>query len=154
MGEAMGLRKGTITLLETDAAPLTTNNPHATTVKRSHIVSFCVAWMLLNGGPMIPWPRKEDAERLRSFRNFHGMTNNEMAALFDVSIREMEYAVSPTAERGLTRMHMMALCWMRIFGSRDPFAFPLHREHDVDAAATCPMRLDPAPVIELRANPA
>lgn len=152
MGEAMGLRKTTIMAMETGIAPINDALPYNAKMKGriSHIVTFAVAWMLFNGGALIPWPREEDGKRLRAFRDFHKMTNQELAALFDLSIREIEYATSPTAGRSMPKTHQMALAWMRIFGSRDPFAFPLHPEHDHQAASTCPLRLDAAPVVDLR----
>lgn len=150
LGNILGLRRGTIIALETGVAPVAPGIRYDTDFRLTHIHSFAMAWMLLNGGPLVPWPKEEDHARLVSFKNFHGMTKDEMAALFDVSVRQIEYALSPTARRPLGIMRMMALCWMRIFGSRDPFAFPLHQQHDRDSAATCPLRLDPAPTIEGR----
>lgn len=141
-GRSLGFRAGTIERLETGAPPIT-GDPHSPKVKLDHIVSFACAWMLFNGGAYIPWPGSEDGARMRSFRDFHKMTNSEMAALFDVSIREMEYYVSPQSPVKLSRSRLMALCWMRLFGSRDPFAFPMHEHHDTESANTCPMRLDP-----------
>lgn len=150
LSEILGIRRGTVIALETGVAPVAPGIRYATDFRLTHIHSFCMAWMLLNGGPLVPWDHKEDRERLIAFKNFHGMTKDELAALFDVSVRTLEYALSPTARRPLGMMRMMALCWMRIFGSRDPFAFPLHEGHTRESAATCPLRLDPAPTIEGR----
>lgn len=150
LSKILGIRRGTVIALETGVAPVAGGVRYATDFRLTHIHSFCMAWMLLNGGALVPWPETEDRERLYAFKNFHGMTKDEMAALFDVSLRTLEYAFSPTAGRSLGMMRMMALCWMRIFGSRDPFAFPLHEGHTRESAATCPLRLDPAPTIEGR----
>jgi DNA-binding XRE family transcriptional regulator len=152
MGEALSLRKTTIMAMETGIAPINETLPYNAKLKNriGHIVSFAVAWMLFNGGAMVPWPRSEDADRLRAFRDFHQLANAELAALFDLSLREIEYVVSPTAGKSMSKAHLMALAWMRIFGSRDPFAFPMHPQYDHQAASTCPLRLDAAPVINLR----
>lgn len=152
MGEALGVRKTTVMAMETGIAPINESLPYNAKMKGriSHIVSFAVAWMLLNGGAMVPWPKEEDSKRLRAFREFHKLDNRELAALFDLSLREIEYATSPTAGRSMPKTHLMALAWMQIFGSRDPFAFPLQAQYDHQAASTCPLRLDAAPVVDLR----
>ena len=149
MGEALGCTNATITRLEA-GIPSMGERFHSRSMKLDHIVSFACAWMLLNGGPMIPWQRSEDHLKVRAFKEFHQMTIEELAALFDAAPRTIRYALNPQETRGLSRMQMMALCWMRIFGSRDPFASPMHHLYDAEAAAQCPMRIDPAPVVALR----
>lgn len=146
---ALGVRRGTLIAMETGAPPIALGHMYGSH-RITHIHAFACAWMLFNGAPMVPWPEHEDHARLIAFKEFHGMSAPEMAALFDVSVRLMEYAMSPTAKRSLGKLRMMALCWMRIFGSRDPFAFPLHEGYTKESAATCPLRLDPAPVIDGR----
>lgn len=151
MGDALGLRNGTIQRLENGIPPLS-GIPFSKQTALDHIMSFACAWMLFNGGPMIPWPEEEDRKHFLAFKAFHKMNNQEMAALFNVSIREMEYMLSPTAVRRSSKMRLMALCWMRIFGSRDPFAFPLHQGFTAESAVVHPIRVEAPMTIDLRPN--
>src|SRR6478736_7186354 len=135
-GTALGLRMQTILKLETGAPPLsdTIYNKRASL---NHLMSFAVAWMLFNGGPLIPWDRSEDATKMRAFKDSHGMSVDEMAALFCVSKDEMDnYLYDPNGDRRPGKITIMAMCWMRIFGSRDPFAFPLHEHYTAESVST------------------
>lgn len=124
MGAALGLKKTTIIFLETGAAFYTGPEGYKTHGERQtldHIIAFACGWMLFNGGPLVPWPREEDAHHLRLLRKFHKMNNEEMAALMAISLKELTFWFD--GSRGVPNRHVMAVCWMRIFGTKNPFTF-------------------------------
>ena len=123
MGAALGLKKTTIMFLETGAAFYTgeEGKTHGQKQKLDHVIAFACGWMLFNGGPMVPWPREEDAHHLRLLRRFHRMNNEELAALMSISLKELTMWLE--GSRGVPNRHMMAVCWMRLFGTKNPFTF-------------------------------
>lgn len=143
MGKALGFRYTTIQLLETGVDTMREEDFTNRRARLDHIVSYACAWMLLCGGPMIPWTEEEDAPRFRAFREHHQLNNEEMAALFGVSIRTAEYFLSPQGRRFVAPRHLMALCWMRIMGSKDPFATLAHNQFSQESRTASPIQIKP-----------
>lgn len=123
MGAALGIKKHSVIYLETGNS-FFARHEKATSFGQhelNHVFAFACGWMLFNGRPFVPWPREEDAHHMRLFRNYHKLTNEEFAALMSLSKKEV--VLWFMGARGIPNRHMMAVCWMRVFGTRNPFAF-------------------------------
>lgn len=145
-GDALGLRKETIAFLETGIESLRSDGQMLNReAKLDHIMSYACAWLLLNNGPVTPWPKDEDATRFRAFMTRWELEAEMAGALFGCTGRQIRnYA---NGHQRVRKHHLYALCWMNLFGTRDPFHFPLHKDYDpVTSQAPAPIPIRPAKV--------
>ena len=87
---------------------------------------YALGWLLVTGGENAPWPAEDNPRQLRMFLREFELEQKAAGVLFNRTEKSIN---SWVCERHpMPRYAPLVMCWVRLFGARDPFVMPFKQE--------------------------